>query len=165
MGREQTEETRIKLSIANGGTGKVKSKNSGYCLFCNKPISKINKYCSIYCQQDYQYNQKVKQWLNGEISGTIKGGHASFIRRYLFEKYNNKCSKCGWKEINLYSKFKFPVLKVEHIDGRTYNNKPNNVTLLCPNCKTLTSTYKQNNNDRYMEKYYMKAGDGKLIVQ
>ena len=132
MGREQTEETRIKLSIVNGGTGKVKSKNSGYCLFCNKPISKINKYCSIYCQQDYQYNQKVKQWLNGEISGTIKGGHASFIRRYLFEKYNNK---------------------------------PNNVTLLCPNCKTLTSTYKQNNNDRYMEKYYMKAGDGKLIVQ
>ena len=163
MGREQTKETRIKLSIVNGGTGEVRNKNSGYCLSCNKSISKINKYCSIYCQQDFQYNQKVKQWLNGEISGTIKGGHASFIRRYLFEKYNNKCSRCGWKEISLYRKF--PVLEVDHIDGRLYNNDPDNVTLLCPNCKTLTSTYKNNNNERYMEKYYMKAGDGKLIVQ
>ena len=165
MGREQTEETRIKLSIANGGTGEVRNKNSGYCLSCNESISKINKYCSIYCQQDFQYNQKVKQWLNGDITGTIKDGHASFIRRYLFKKYNNRCSKCGWKEINSYNKNQLPVLEVEHIDGRTYNNKPDNVTLLCPNCKTLTSTYKNINNERYMEKYYMQVGDRKLIVQ
>jgi len=167
MGREQTEETRIKLSIINGGNGKVKSKNSGYCLFCNEPISKINKYCSIYCQQDFQYNQKVKQWLNGEISGTIKGGHASFIRRYLFEKYNNKCSKCGWSEINPYTISEFPALEVEHIDGHSDNNDPENVTLLCPNCQALTPTYKGANkgNGRrtYMKKYYIKDEYGKII--
>lgn len=24
--------------------------------------------------------------------------YSSYIRRYLFEKYNNKCARCGWGE-------------------------------------------------------------------
>ena len=56
------------------------------------------------------------------------------------KKYDNKCSECGWGEINQHTGT-IP-LELEHIDGNPYNNSPDNVTLLCPNCHSLTSTYK-----------------------
>lgn len=33
-------------------------------------------------------------------------------------------------------------LEVEHIDGDSTNNKEYNLTLLCPNCHSLTKTYR-----------------------
>ena len=71
----------------------------------------------------------------------------------LIEKYNNKCSICGWCEENTYTK-SIP-LEVEHIDGNPYNNSPENVTLICPNCHSLTKTYKganKGNGRRYYRK-------------
>jgi Zn finger protein HypA/HybF involved in hydrogenase expression len=58
----------------------------------------------------------------------------------LFKKYDNKCSKCGWGEMNEFTN-KIP-LEVEHIDGNSENNKEDNLTLLCPNCYSMTKTYK-----------------------
>ena len=78
-----------------------------------------------------------------------------YIRRYLFKKYNNKCSKCGWGEINPFSKT-IP-LEIEHIDGNYANNLESNLILLCPNCHSLTSTYKGANRGRGRKersKYY-----------
>lgn len=68
------------------------------------------------------------------------GGLSSYIRRYLFEKYNYKCAKCDWAKINPYSNT-IP-LEIEHIDGNSQNNSENNLVLLCPNCHSLTSTYR-----------------------
>lgn len=62
------------------------------------------------------------------------------IKKYLFRKYNNKCARCGWGETNVYTE-RIP-LEVEHIDGNYKNNKEENLILLCPNCHSLTSTYK-----------------------
>ncbi len=63
-----------------------------------------------------------------------------FLRHYLVAKYGEKCSRCGWAGRN-------PVtgrvtIEVEHIDGDWRNNRPENLTLLCPNCHSLTPTYK-----------------------
>ena len=58
----------------------------------------------------------------------------------FFEKYQNRCSLCGWGEINPTTK-KTP-LEIEHIDGNYKNNKEDNLLLLCPNCHSLTPTYK-----------------------
>lgn len=33
-------------------------------------------------------------------------------------------------------------LEVEHMDGNYKNNEENNLILLCPNCHSLTATYK-----------------------
>lgn len=33
-------------------------------------------------------------------------------------------------------------LEIEHIDGNYLNNKEENLILICPNCHSLTSTYK-----------------------
>lgn len=69
---------------------------------------------------------------------------SNHIRRYLFDKYKNKCARCEWGEINLHTG-KIP-LEVEHIDGIHTNNIETNLILLCPNCHSLTGTYRSLNN-------------------
>lgn len=68
------------------------------------------------------------------------------VRRYLFEKNNNQCEKCGWGEKNLYTK-KIP-LEIHHIDGDYKNNIESNLQLLCPNCHALTSNFKSRGQGR-----------------
>lgn len=62
------------------------------------------------------------------------------IRRYMLKKYDYKCSRCGWGEINPYTNT--VPLEIEHIDGDYTNNNEDNLDVLCPNCHSLTSTYK-----------------------
>ena len=69
-----------------------------------------------------------------------KYGISRHIHRYLMEKFNAKCSRCGWGEVNPYTG-NIP-LEIEHIDGNYLNNKEENLDLLCPNCHSLTETYK-----------------------
>jgi Zn finger protein HypA/HybF involved in hydrogenase expression len=76
----------------------------------------------------------------GSISGSVLSGASSHIRRYLFLKFGNKCCECSWCEINtLTGKV---TLEVEHIDGDYKNNREENLKLLCPNCHSLTPTYR-----------------------
>ncbi len=151
-GRKHTRETRKKISLSLGGDGKLKSNKTRklkdnppitikkYCLNCGKSILPRKKYCSNRCQHDYKYKYQVKKWLNGEISGSVKGGCSSFVKRFLREKYGNKCSLCGWQEVNIITN-NVPV-EVDHIDGNHENNRPENLRLICPNCHSLTPTYK-----------------------
>lgn len=114
------------------------------CLNCGNPIKFRNKYCSHTCQSQYQQKEWEEKWLSGEISGFYKTDHwgniPDRIRTYLFNKFNSKCSVCGWGETNPYTG-RIP-LEVEHIDGDYTNNRPENVTLLCPNCHSLTKFYR-----------------------
>lgn len=111
------------------------------CINCNKPINKRSKYCSNKCQKEYQYKTYINKWKNNENDG-MRGEYqiSSYIKTYLFNKYNNKCARCGWGEVNKYTN-KIP-LEIEHIDGNYKNNVEENLILLCPNCHALTSTYK-----------------------
>ena len=113
------------------------------CLNCGKELigdKKRNKYCCQQCQLDYQYKQYIEKWKNGQESGiTGKYEISNHIRRYLFEKNNSSCQKCGWNEIN-------PItgnvpLQIHHKDGDCLNNSENNLELLCPNCHSLTETF------------------------
>ena len=56
------------------------------------------------------------------------------------EKFGNKCSRCGWCEVNPITN-KVP-LEVEHVDGNYLNNSEDNLDLICPNCHSLTPTYR-----------------------
>jgi hypothetical protein len=69
--------------------------------------------------------------------------NSGHLRRYLFEKYDNACSCCGWKKINSFTG-KIP-LEVDHIDGNSNNNIESNLRLLCPNCHSLTPNFRNLN--------------------
>ena len=129
------------------------------CLFCNIDLPKNRKYCSNKCEQEYFYKQNIEKWFKGEITGSVKYRPSAWVKRYLLEKYDSKCSKCGWNEINKFTN-RLP-LEIEHIDGNAYNNTPENLLLLCPNCQSLTKTYRGANvgNGRrsYLKKYYLKT--------
>jgi len=111
------------------------------CLNCKKEIINRNKYCSNLCQKEFEYKEYIYNWKNNKVNG-LKGEYqiSNHIKTYLFNKYENKCAKCGWGELNQYTN-KIP-LEVEHIDGNYKNNLEENLILLCPNCNSLTSTYK-----------------------
>ncbi len=139
------------------------------CLICNnlyKPYSKRQQCCSLSCKSIFQnkirYDTFIKNWKENKISGGKgdKQGHgcvSNYVRKYLFEKYNNKCSNCGWSERNIFTNT-IP-LEVEHIDGNCMNHKEDNLTLLCPNCHSLTSghsTSKGNGRRYYRQKYHLE---------
>ena len=128
----------------SGGNKKVEIGHYGFCKNCGLPLNNRKKiYCNNKCQQEYHYKEYIRKWKNNEVNGS-KGNAfidvSDYIKRYLFEKYNNKCSRCGWSEINPYTGT-LP-LEIEHIDGDATNNKEENLTLLCPNCHSLTKTYR-----------------------
>lgn len=122
------------------------------CLNCKKDlINRQTKYCSNQCQQQYQYFLYIENWKNGIESGMGgQFGLSHHIKHYLLEKNNYKCEKCGWGEINLFTNT-IP-LEVHHKDGDYRNNEEQNLELLCPNCHSLTETFrganKQGRKDR-----------------
>ena len=123
----------------NKGTGK-----KYYCLNCGKELHQSSgsshKFCNNKCQNEYKYKQFIERWKNGEEKG-MRGACSTslYIRKYLLEKYNNKCEKCGWGEVNQFTNT-IP-LEIHHIDGDCTNNKEENLQLLCPNCHSLTENF------------------------
>lgn len=115
------------------------------CLNCGRETKRaVDKYCHNMCQQDHYYSLYVASWLAGKESGGKKSGTVSnYVRRYLINKFGEKCSLCGWCEVNPHTG-KIPI-EVDHINGDWQNNSPDNLRLLCPNCHSLTPTYKAAN--------------------
>ncbi len=136
---------RYWLSKFNLKTKKIEKVQIKKCLLCGKEFEnkkwRNKKFCDGDCFQNYRYNQFILKWKNGLENGLITKDKVTspYIRRYLFKKYNNKCCKCGWHEINLITK-RIP-LTINHIDGNYLNNSENNLELICPNCHSLTDTY------------------------
>lgn len=153
--KQHTYETKKKISeTLSGGKEYKELKEFVYCLNCGTKTNPRNKYCSVQCQQEYRHKQFIERWKIGKEEGFKgKGGISTHIRNYLFEKYDNKCSICGWNKVNETSG-KTP-LEVEHIDGDHKNNREENLTLLCPNCHSLTSTYKALNKGNGREYRYL----------
>lgn len=106
------------------------------CLNCNNTIHKFGKkFCSIDCSNTYKKKYNLNKIENGDTSLTTNS-----YKKYLIEKNGECCSRCGWSEVNPYSG-NIPI-ELEHIDGNSDNNNLDNLELLCPNCHSLTKTYK-----------------------
>lgn len=137
-------------------TRPVLNEKPKICLYCGKILTKHQKvFCNNDCKTEYHYQEYIKKWKQGLENG-MRGKYeiSTRIKRYLFEKFDNKCSKCGWSEINPFTK-NIP-LEVHHKDGDYTNNDEENLDLLCPNCHSLTDTYKNgnmNNGRKERQKY------------
>jgi len=118
---------------------KVKSM---LCHNCRTGLGSANKkYCNNQCQRDYEYKAYIAKWKAGEVSGAIYNGDevSNFVRRYIMEKYQKSCQECGCAKINPFSNS--PVVQIEHINGISMDCSEENLTLLCPTCHAMTSTF------------------------
>lgn len=123
-------------------------KKTRFCVGCSVSLKVRHKikFCSNQCQIDYQHRKWIESWKKGQAQGSIgitARNISTHLRKYLIEKFENRCSVCGWAK-------KHPVtgvvpLEIEHIDGDSENNKESNLKLLCPNCHALTPFYKNLN--------------------
>ena len=70
----------------------------------------------------------------------------NLLKRLIEGNYKtHKCEKCGREE---WEGEKIP-LQIHHRDGDHFNNKINNLEVLCPNCHALTDTFGKR---KYIEK-------------
>lgn len=146
VGKHKTQKKFCSSSCSASYNNK-KRKDKHYCVYCGKELeNKRNKYCSNQCYKEHKYEQKIKNWKNGEYDGWTgkQAGIKHYIKRYLIKKVNCKCEKCGWAEINNITN-EVP-LQIHHIDGNCKNNKEENLQVLCPNCHSLTDTFGRLNN-------------------
>lgn len=142
-------EKKIKINTRRRKVYKEKKQNE--CLNCSGITTNI--YCNSSCQ--FNYNQKIiiKRIEDGDTTLSNKQ-----YKKYLIEKHGNKCMECGWDKVHPLTG-KVPI-ELEHIDGNSENNHLNNLKLLCPNCHSLTPTYKGLNkgNGRYKRMIRYKEG-------
>lgn len=122
------------------------------CLNCGKEKrmnhSCANKYCSKLCQTEFHYNENIRAWKDGRLSGN-KGVNSiqvsNFVKKYIEEKFNYRCVECGASEV---WNDKPLCLQLEHLDGDSRNTVEDNLSLLCPNCHTQTPFYGSKNKGR-----------------
>lgn len=117
------------------------------CIQCSKQVEKASyQYCSNKCQLDFQYQEYISQWKQGNVNGS-RGIYAKnisgHVKRYLLDKYGRACSVCGWCMINE-TTGRVP-LEIDHIDGNADNNAECNLRMIYPNCHSLTSSYRNLN--------------------
>jgi hypothetical protein len=167
-----SEETKEKISDSvyafyhQENNSRINKKNC-ICKNCGKEFKTYEKnrqFCSTSCYKEYHSKTKTERWLNGlEIPNGTKV--PEFIRKYLLNKFNNKCQLCGWGEENPIT-HKIP-LQIHHIDGDCTNNKEDNLQLLCPNCHSLTETFgsKNKGSKRYKLMEYKHNLTNARIIQ
>lgn len=145
-------------SATYSNTRREHKKKTFTCLNCGK-MKEVGKgssgiFCDVYCQHEYSHKQYIENWKVGKVDGLVgEYGLSLHIKRYMLKKAEYKCETCGWHEVNP-TTGKVP-LEIHHIDGNYTNNKEENLQVLCPNCHSLTHTYKSlNKNGRKGRKKY-----------
>lgn len=119
------------------------------CKFCGKKTKWLTaKFCSTSCQLRQRGRDSLQAWLDGNHPGYTGKTKLTcqFVKTYLFEKHGRKCSDCGWDKIN--STTGVCPVEIDHIDGNAENCKEGNLKIVCPNCHSLTSTFRNLNKGR-----------------
>ncbi len=121
------------------------------CIFCKQQFQALHshnqKYCNKQClaaHRDHEIN------INGFGDGHY---HNASIRKYLVRKHGNFCMICGQSGDDWNGK---PItLIVDHIDGKSNNNKLDNLRIVCPNCDCQLPTYKAKNKGNSTRSYFI----------
>jgi len=103
----------------------------------------------------YSTNQSGKGVKDGPTSTRIKtadilaGKYPNYptykLKLRLFEEgyFEDKCCRCGWQE--KLPGARFTPCELHHKDGDSSNHALENLEVICPNCHSLTPTYRSRN--------------------
>src|SRR5215203_1603502 len=145
--------------IANGGTGNFCSRSCSVTLN-NKLFPKREKIfkadlcvCMLNGDKEFQLcpvhpkisAKSASAWLNGFWRGGTNHGLSRTVRSYLLDKAEYKCSKCGFN--TPHPDDNSSVLEINHVNGNGLDHSKDNLEVLCPNCHSLTSSYRGRNQD------------------
>lgn len=96
-------------------------------------VQRLNADTSHWTGKLWSKGQKLKDW------GQYARGSA--LKPHLIKDRGNKCEECGlseWRGEGL-------TIELHHKDGDRTNNELDNLQLLCPNCHSITKTWKGKN--------------------
>jgi hypothetical protein len=90
--------------------------------------------------------KKTKSFGFIPLEEILSGQHPEYqtfkLKRRLIREgiLEDKCCRCGWSE--KMPDAEFSSCELEHIDGNPTNHKRENLEILCPNCHSLTESYR-----------------------
>ena len=120
------------------------------CKNCSKEFTPgrntTGTYCTNKCQQDFQYKSYINKWKAKEVSGnnnTKTYSLSAHVKKHVLEAANYTCSICGWDKRHPIDNL--PLVEIDHIDGNASNSFEENLRVLCPNCHSMTETFKARN--------------------
>jgi len=108
------------------------------CMNCGADIArKGGVYCTMMCHRAHAFAMRVSEFEAG------KATHISpRIREYILSKQGGVCAVCGCLPEHNGNPLTFIL---DHIDGDSTRNSPDNLRFVCPNCDSQLPTYKSKN--------------------
>lgn len=125
------------------------------CPSCNGKKGKMAKHCNG-CWIEGLRREKIQSWLNGTWRGGTDNKLSDTIRLYLLEEANYTCVRPGCGFNTMHPSDGKPVLEINHIDGNGENHSPSNLEVICPNCHSLTPSYRGRNVGKGRNTYYLR---------
>lgn len=120
----------------------------GRCELCSAPLTATRRrFCGLRCAGEARRAGAavVARWLAGKIVGHT--GRTLNLRvavhDHLLRSAGYACTLCGWDR--RHPDDGRPLVEIDHIDGDAANTAPSNLRVLCPNCHSMTPTFRRRN--------------------
>lgn len=97
------------------------------CKLCDRVTTLSGDLC--------RRHEKDRLIILGQVSGPVA------LRAWLIRERGRRCERCG----NTHWLTQPIPLELDHINGNSTINMPDNIRLLCANCHSLTPTFKARN--------------------
>lgn len=111
------------------------------CNGCKEEIrrshDRCKRYCSSKCQREYYRRKRLKKFKK-TLDWSVFGKRQETIKKHFIRTRKHKCEICGISKWN----GKKLMLIMDHKDGNHFNQKDENLRLICSNCDSQLPTYR-----------------------